>query len=47
MSNVGRVPEAVEIRGENERHKRRYLKVRRDHLGWAILVGRTTTKDRG
>jgi SAM-dependent methyltransferase len=39
--------EAVETRGENERRKRRYLEVRRDNLGWAILVGRTTTKDRG
>ena len=39
--------EAAEIRGEYERHKRRYLEVGRDHLGWAILVGRTTTKDRG
>jgi predicted O-methyltransferase YrrM len=39
--------EAVEVRGENERHKRRYLEVGRDHLGWAILVGRTTGLERG
>jgi SAM-dependent methyltransferase len=32
--------EADEIRNENEGHRRRYLEVGRDHLGWAILVGR-------
>jgi SAM-dependent methyltransferase len=34
--------EAEEIHAENEAHKRAYLEVGRDHLGWAILVGRRT-----
>lgn len=33
-------PEAPDIRGEHEGHKRRYLETTRDLLGWAILVGR-------
>lgn len=32
-------PEAPEIRREHEKHKRRYLEVTRELLGWAILVG--------
>ena len=32
-------PEAEELRREHEEHKRRYLAVGREFLGWAILVG--------
>jgi SAM-dependent methyltransferase len=32
-----------EIRRRHERHKRDYLRYRRDYLGWAIFVGRKRT----
>ena len=32
--------DAGELRRENEEHKRRYVEIRRDLLGWAILIGR-------
>lgn len=32
--------EALEIRGEYEGHKQRYLEFQRDFLGWTILLGR-------
>lgn len=33
-------PDAAELRRENDKHKRRYLEVGRELLGWAILAGR-------
>jgi hypothetical protein len=33
-------PEAPDIRGEHEGHRRRYLETPRDLLGWAIFAGR-------
>jgi SAM-dependent methyltransferase len=35
--------DAPEIRTRHERHKSDYLRYRRDHLGWAIFVGRKRT----
>ena len=33
-------PEAPEIRGEHEGHRRHYLETTRELMGWAIFVGR-------
>lgn len=32
-------PRAAELRSENEQHKRAYIEVRRDRLGWALIAG--------
>lgn len=33
-------PEAAHLRAENEEHKRRYVEVTRERLGWALIAGR-------